>query len=176
MCCRVLQCVAVCFSVLHCVSASRANYYHALQHTATQNTKLACYHYIVTQNTFSRTHRQGHKMQVLLGARATQRNRMQHLLQPTHPQHQSARQESSLSTRMTKERRFQHTTIHCNTLQHTATHCNTLQHTILFPTPSHTPNRTPPFWYWIDFWPQIKMKCFFARVCGTCSGMCCSVL
>ena len=98
MCCSVLQCVAVCYSVFkksHCNSVPISI---TLLHILYSYTYMLCAHTL----TYTR----------LLLLHVILFHSLQH----------------SASVFITHCNTLQHTATHCNTLQHTATHCNTLQH------------------------------------------------
>jgi len=99
----VLQCVAVCCSVLQCVQPYKHKY---------------MYWFL-----FQRCG--GRRVQPVINLRfmntATHCNTLQHTATHCNTLQRTATPVINL--------RYMNTTTHCTTLQHTATHCNTLQHT-----------------------------------------------
>ena len=99
VCCGVLQSVAVCYSVLQCAPDDQMNKWQPCKGGQTlQNTESHC-------TTLQHT--------------ATHCNTLQHIATCCN----------SLQNSATHCNTLQHTTSQCNSTQHTATHCSTLQYT-----------------------------------------------
>jgi len=110
VCCSVLQCVAVRCSVLQCSRCIRINTYINI-HMRVCVCLCVCVYCLEWCRGHVRT-------RITLQHTATHCNTLQHTT--THC--------NTLQHTATHCNTLQHTATHCNTLQHTATHCNTLQH------------------------------------------------
>ena len=124
VCCSVLQCVAVCCSVL-CVCKTQPiplglTFSNAVSKLKGSNVSVATFYWKETFElwalSFERAFRKWHRKWDWLYKVASE---IQHTA--THC--------NTLRHTATHCNTLQHTATHCNTLQRTATHCNTLQHT-----------------------------------------------